>query len=50
MSKANRGKELKKELNWRGICPICKRTAVKLTHIKLDKNEQKIKVCKRCGK
>ncbi|GKX67342.1 hypothetical protein [Inconstantimicrobium mannanitabidum] len=44
MAKNKRGKAIKKILNWRGTCPICKRTRVKLLW---EKDGQK--VCKICG-
>lgn len=48
MAKNVRGKEVKKELGWRGTCPICKRTGVKLLWLAKKDNED-IKVCKICG-
>lgn len=44
MAKNKRGKYVKKIKNWRGTCPICKRTGVKLLWQK-----DKVAVCKRCG-
>ena len=47
MAKQKRGKVLKLEKNWRGTCPVCGRTRVKLawpeSNIKGAKN-----VCKAC--
>lgn len=48
MAKNKRGRGIKKIPNWRGTCPVCKRTGVKLLWDKLINNE-KIKVCKACG-
>ena len=49
MSKPKRGSNAKKIPNWRGTCPACGRTRVKLlwTRIKEDKSQQS--VCKRCA-
>lgn len=44
MAKNKRGKYVKKIVNWRGTCPLCARTGVKLLWDKESK-----KVCKRCG-
>lgn len=49
MSKTKRGKNVKKIPGWRGTCPACKRTRVKLLWIG-DKEAEGSKVCKRCGK
>ena len=43
MSKQFRGKGIKKNPGWRGICPICKKTGVKLLW-----NKDKENVCKIC--
>jgi rRNA maturation endonuclease Nob1 len=48
MAKTKRGNNIKKILNWRGICPVCKRTGVKLLWDKLSEDGT-IKVCKVCG-
>ena len=48
MAKSKRGNNIKKIPNWRGTCPICKRTGVKLLWDKLSENVT-IKVCKICG-
>ena len=48
MAKTTRGKTIKKILNWRGSCPICQRTGVKLLWDKIVDNK-KLKVCKICG-
>jgi hypothetical protein len=50
MAKPKRGKHVKEQLNWRGTCPICRRTGVKLLWIKIDKDNCQQNVCKRCGK
>jgi hypothetical protein len=44
MAKAKRGKNIKAP-GWRGTCPSCKKTGVKLLWEKGD-----AKVCKACGK
>lgn len=49
MAKTNRGKVVKKQENWRGTCPICKRTGVKLLWTKVMEDGSKPKVCKICG-
>lgn len=48
MAKNVRGKEIKKELGWRGTCPICQRTGVKLLWLAKHKDEE-VRVCKICG-
>lgn len=48
MAKTKRGKNIKNSPNWRGSCPICKRTGVKLLWDKVAANGG-IKVCKVCG-
>lgn len=48
MAKSRRGKILKKTPNWRGICPLCSRSGVKLLWDKVEPTG-KIKVCKVCG-
>ncbi|HZW50066.1 MAG TPA: hypothetical protein VFF80_08070 [Bacillota bacterium] len=50
MPKTKRGKNIKATAGWRGTCPICKRTGVKLLWNKIDANGNAINVCKRCGK
>lgn len=47
MAKTKRGKHMKKLVNWRGTCPVCQRTGVKLLW---DKTAAGItlKVCKLC--
>lgn len=49
MAKNYRGNNIKRESGWRGICPLCKRTGVKLLWEKVIEEDKKIKVCKRCG-
>jgi rRNA maturation endonuclease Nob1 len=44
MAKAKRGKNIK-TLGWRGTCPSCNKTGVKLLWEK-----DKLHVCKACGK
>lgn len=46
MAKNTRGRNIKKNTDWRGTCPICKRTGVKLMWT--GENDQKI--CKVCSK
>lgn len=47
MAKAKRGSGLKKDSQWRGNCPICERTGVKLLW-EGTKDEDKVSVCKYC--
>jgi len=49
MAKNKRGKGIKSIQNWRGACPTCSRTGVKLLWDKTDDSGAKLKVCKRCG-
>jgi hypothetical protein len=49
MSKPKRGKNIKKIENWRGICPICSRSGVKLLWTKLVDGKT-INCCKVCSK
>ena len=48
MAKPRRGKTIKVMKNWRGTCPVCARTGVRIVYEKTH-NEQKLKVCKRCS-
>ena len=48
MPKPKRGKLVKTSQTWRGICPICNRTGVKLLWEK-SVGEDKKSVCKQCG-
>ncbi len=50
MSKAKRGSGIKSNENWRGTCPVCKRTGVKLLWSKVEDEKNTINVCKRCAK
>lgn len=50
MAKPRRGKNVKTNPNWRGTCPACARTGVKLLWVELDKDNKQRNVCKRCGK
>jgi hypothetical protein len=50
MAKPKRGRHIKSIPNWRGTCPKCERTGVKLLWIKLEKDNEQLNVCKRCGK
>ena len=48
MAKSHRGKGLKGQVRGgRGLCPLCKRTAVKVVY-EAQVKEQTIKVCKTC--
>lgn len=49
MPKPKRGKNIKSIQDWRGTCPACGRTRVKLLWVKLNKENNKENVCKRCG-
>jgi len=49
-TKTKRGNAIKStEGGWRGTCPVCKRTGVKLMWTKVD-GENTQRVCKHCGK
>lgn len=50
MAKPRRGKNVKAIDGWRGTCPVCKRSAVKLLWTAYDENDKEISVCKHCGK
>ena len=50
MAKPKRGKNARVVPNWRGSCPSCERTGVKLLWEKNDDSGKLIKVCKVCGK
>ena len=50
MAKTNRGRSLKKTLGWRGTCPVCHRTGVKLLWNKVVADNKTLKTCKHCGK
>ncbi len=50
MAKTHRGKVMQEVPGrGRGKCPICERTGVKLV-FEITKDEQTLKVCKRCNK
>jgi len=49
MAKAKRGRAIKKILGWRGKCPSCSKTGVKLLWEKAGEGDAKLKVCKACG-
>ncbi len=49
MAKNKRGHWIKKESGWRGTCPICHRTRVKVLWDK-QVDGAPAKVCKRCSK
>ena len=48
-TKTKRGNAVKSIPHWKGTCPSCKRTGVKLLWTKLE-GETNMKVCKHCGK
>ena len=48
MAKPKRGKTIKTIKDWRGTCPVCKRTGVRLLY-EATVEEAKLKVCKRCA-
>ncbi|WP_170311621.1 hypothetical protein [Vallitalea okinawensis] len=50
MAKNFRGRRMKLEKGWRGTCPICNRTGVKLLWTSTDSEGKEIKVCKICDK
>ncbi|HET6452509.1 MAG TPA: hypothetical protein VFI08_14420 [Spirochaetia bacterium] len=48
MGKTHRGKGLKDQVrNGRTVCPVCKRTAVKVVY-EITVKEKTVKVCKTC--
>jgi ribosomal protein L37AE/L43A len=48
MAKSHRGKGLKSQMrHGRGLCPLCKRTAVKVVY-EAQIKDKTIKVCKTC--
>lgn len=49
MSKPKRGKHAKATPNWRGTCPACGRSRVKLLWTKIMEDKSQQTVCKRCG-
>ncbi len=49
MSKPKRGKHAKAVPGWRGTCPACNRTGLKLLWTKIMENNNQQSVCKRCG-
>ena len=48
MPKPKRGKLVRNIKGWRGTCPLCKRTGIKLLWEKSE-GDATHKVCKRCG-
>lgn len=48
MAKQKRGRNIKKD-GWRGTCPICNKTGVKLLWT-ATKEEKQVDACKICGK
>ncbi|MDR1665161.1 MAG: hypothetical protein LBR83_09635 [Clostridiales bacterium] len=48
MPKPKRGKLAKTVSGWRGTCPVCHRTGVKVLWEKTV-DDKKLKVCKNCG-
>ena len=49
MAKNFRGRNIKKE-GWKGTCPICSRTGVKLLWSGKDANDKDVNICKICNK
>ncbi len=49
MAKPKRGKNVKTAPNWRGTCPTCGRTGVKLLWIKINEDKSQQSTCKRCA-
>ena len=49
MAKAKRGRNIKTIKGWRGTCPVCKRTGVKLLWVKTGDDNAQLKTCKICG-
>ena len=48
MPKPKRGRGIRSNPNWRGVCPLCNRTGVKLLWEKTVDDSKKA-VCKQCG-
>lgn len=49
MAKTTRGNNIKK-LGWRGTCPLCSRTGVKLLWTGKTEDGKELKTCKVCNK
>lgn len=49
MAKNKRGGGIKKTEGWRGTCPVCKRTRVKLLWDKAMEDGTTAKTCKQCA-
>lgn len=49
MAKGKRGSGIKAN-GWKGTCPVCKRTGVKLLWDATTEDGKEAKVCKMCGK
>jgi len=49
MPKPKRGKLARMTKEWRGTCPLCNRTGVKILWEKSDDQGNAKKVCKQCG-
>ena len=49
MAKPKRGKHMKEIPNWRGTCPACERTGVKLLWTRIKEDGSRQSVCKRCS-
>ena len=49
VAKAKRGKNIKKP-GWKGTCPVCGRTGVKLLWETKNEENESLNVCNRCGK
>ena len=47
MPKPKRGKNAKATQGWRGTCPLCNRTGVRVLWEK-NEGDKKLKICKRC--
>jgi len=50
MSKAFRGKTIRRNSGFRGTCPICGRTRVKIVWTKVMEDGTKSVCCKLCGR
>lgn len=50
MAKTKRGKNIKSIEGWRGTCPICGRTRVKLLWTNVTADGEKVTCCKKCDK
>ena len=50
MSKPMRGRTIRRNVGFRGTCPVCGRKRVKIVWTKVLEDGTKSKCCKRCGR